>query len=215
MGMIHKVLNFTREGIFADYESSRRTRTRKLKESTGNADKPVIKAGPTLWRQARHLDENHDLVHGILNILVNNTVGTKGIQVEAQIRNNNGEIASDFVEELMALYANWSRRPEVTWEYDRGQMERLIARSMYRDGEVFVHHIAGNKRTLDHGSIVPYSVELLESDFCPFEMPVPDDKVVAGVVRNEWGRPIAYQIYKKHPGGYGTSTRASPRSERL
>ena len=104
MGMINKVLNFTREGIFAEYESTRRTRVRKLKESTGNADKTIIKAGPTLWRQARHLDENHDLVHGILNILVNNTVGTRGIQVEPQVRLNNGEIAADFVEELQALY---------------------------------------------------------------------------------------------------------------
>jgi lambda family phage portal protein len=202
MGVRQLVTHFTRQGIFQKYETSKPGRLRTLKESAGDANRNLIDAKGTLWRQARHLDENHDLIHGVLNILVNNTVGPNGIQIEAQPRLNNGDIASEFVDELMELYKDWSRKPEVTWEYTRPQMERIIARSLYRDGEVFLHHVAGTKRSLDHGSIVPYSLELLESDYCPYDLPIGqyEDNVVSGIVRNQWGRPTAYKIYKYHPG---------------
>ena len=202
MGVRQLVTHFTRRGIFQRYETARPNRLRTLTESPGDANRNQSEAKGTLWRQARHLDENHDLIHGVLNILVNNTVGPKGIQVEPQPRLANGDIAADFVDELLDLYKDWSRRPEVTWEYTRPQMERIIARSLYRDGEVFVHHVGGHKRGLDHGSVVPYSLELLESDFCPYDLPLGgyEDNVISGIVRNQWGRPTGFKIYKQHPG---------------
>lgn len=201
-----KVLHFTRQGVFQKFETAQPNRLRTLKESPGDMNRNLLDAKGKLWRQARHLDENHDIIHGVLNILVNNTVGPKGIQIEAQPRLKNGEVAAEFVEELMGLYKDWSRRPEVTWEYNRARMERLIARSLYRDGEVFVHHVAGSKRSLDHGSIVPYSLELLESDYVPYDLPMGqyEDNVFSGIVRNQWGRTTGYKVYKQHPGSAQT-----------
>ena len=48
----------------------------------GSGDTSVRMAGDSLRIQARYLDENHDLVRGVLNTLVNNIVGT-GIRIEA------------------------------------------------------------------------------------------------------------------------------------
>jgi lambda family phage portal protein len=158
-------------------------------------------ANTTLLEQARYLEENHDLVNGILSTLVNNTIGPDGITVEPLPRKADGTVHREFADELIKLYDDWSKRPEVTGQHTRSSMERLLVRSMYRDGEVFVHHVMGRKRGLNHGTLVPYSVELLECDMVPINHPDNvESNVFHGVVKNEWGQPVKYRVYKRHPG---------------
>jgi lambda family phage portal protein len=80
-------------------------------------------------------------------------------------------------------------------------MERLLARSLYRDGEVFIQHLAGKVPFLTHGTVVPYSVEMLEADMIPINHPdTVDSNNFNGVIKNAWGQPVAYQVYMRHPG---------------
>lgn len=183
------------------YESVRPSRTNDTKRSTGDANQSIHKAGKTLREQARHLEENHDLVNGILSVLVNNTVGQSGIGVEPMPRKPNGEVNRQLADDMVGLFEDWSRHPEVTGEHDRASMERLMVRSLYRDGEVFAQHLVGPITGLRHGTSVPYSVELMECDFVPFEASGSYNvNNFQGVIKNEWGRPVAYQVYLSHPG---------------
>ena len=95
------------------------------------------------------------------------------------------------------MHADWARRPEVTWQHDWPSAQRLLARSLFRDGEAFSQHVAGKVLGLNHGSIVPYSIEMLEADFVPIGYTI--DNIVQGVERNTWLRPTAYFVYKQHP----------------
>jgi lambda family phage portal protein len=187
--------------IWNRYETTTPSRTHDIGRSTGDGDRPIGMAGKTLREQARFLEENHDLVNGILTVLVNNTVGPEGITVEPLPRNADGSVNRDLADELSLLYDDWSRHPEVTGEYTRPAMERLLARSLYRDGEVFVQHLSGRVPFLQHRTQVPYSVEMLEADMVPMDHP---DNVqhnnFQGVIKNNWGQPIAYQVYMRHPG---------------
>lgn len=187
--------------LWNKYETAQRTRTHDIGQSTGDADRPIAMAGKSLREQARFLEENHDLLNGILTVLVNNTVGNDGITVEPLPRNKDGSVNREFADELSELHDDWSRHPEVTGEYTRPAMERLLARSLYRDGEVFVHHLTGRVSFLRHRSAVPYSVEMLEADMVPMDHP---DSVqhnnFQGVIKNSWGQPVAYQVYLRHPG---------------
>src|SRR5690606_28403823 len=47
---------------------------------------------------------------------------------------------------------------------------------------------------------VPYSFEMLEADMLPLEFTDPGRRILQGVERNAWGEPIAYHLYKTHPG---------------
>jgi capsid protein len=47
---------------------------------------------------------------------------------------------------------------------------------------------------------MPYSLFPLESDFVPFEMTEARAGTVQGVIKDSWGRPTAYHVYKSHPG---------------
>jgi lambda family phage portal protein len=53
---------------------------------------------------------------------------------------------------------------------------------------------------LDHGTIVPYSIEMIEPDMLPLDLNDSIRNILHGVERNAWNRPVAYHLYKQHPG---------------
>lgn len=183
----------------AYYEAGRQTRTNTLKRSKGSGDRSVAKAGTSLREQARQLDENHDLVVGVLNALVNNTIGAHGVSLEPQPKLANGEIHADFAEQVATLWRQWAKAPEVTGEHDLAALERLLALSWFRDGEVFTQLLTGSVAALEHSSRVPFSLEPLESDQVPISYTV-GGQVTQGIEKNSWGRPIGYWTYYGHPG---------------
>ena len=187
----------------AAYEAARPSIYRRSEREAGSGNTAVSRAGRSLREQARHLDQNLDLARGVLDVLVRNTVGA-GIGVEPQPRDRKGNVHRDLVWALTKLWADFCRRPEVTWQHDMGSAERIAARTWFRDGEVFGQLLAGPVTALDHGTRVPLSIEMLEPDLVPFESLVPAGAdaatVVMGVEINAWHRPIAYRVYKEHPG---------------
>jgi lambda family phage portal protein len=98
------------------------------------------------------------------------------------------------------LWDDWIHTPEVTQQLDYYSLQRLIARSWYRDGDVFWQQLIGPVPGLDHGTVLPYSLEALEADFVPLELNDLSRSIVQGVELNTWGRPRAYWVYKDHPG---------------
>lgn len=185
------------------YEATTPGRLRKWNRNHGSGNQAATGAIGPLRDFARQLERNHDISRGILSILVRNTVGSNGIGVEPQPKDANGEIHDDFAEQLDNLHTEWSQRPEVTWTYDRAGMEQMLCRSWFRDGEVLAQRVMGYLQTLDHGSRVPYSIEMIEADLLPLDYTDPNAGILHGVERNAWGRPVAYHLYKHHPNDPG------------
>ena len=90
--------------------------------------------------------------------------------------------------------------PEVTQQHDWVACERLIARAWFRDGEALLQELKGIVPTLNHGTRIPYSVELIEADLLPVDLNDKDAGITQGVERNVWGRVRAYHLLKEHPG---------------
>jgi lambda family phage portal protein len=160
-------------------------------------------AGDKLRKYARHLEQNHDIAKGALDKLVQFVVGSSGISVEPLPKNTGGEIHPQFQKELLDAWRDWWQWPEVTWELDWIATQRLMCRSWLRDGECLAQLIVGNNPTLDHGTLVPFSLELLEADVLPFWYTDINKNIINGVERNAWNRPRAYWIHKTHPGTVG------------
>lgn len=154
--------------------------------------------------QARHLEENYDLATGILDVLVSNTIGT-GIQPEPQVMLADGEPAEDVNRRLLKLYDDWIHACEVTRQHGYYGWQRVMARTWFRDGETFAQRIVGNVPGLEHGTVLPYSLEGLEPDFVPMDLHDFPRGIRQGIECNAWGRPRAYHVYKIHPGDFLSS----------
>ena len=192
--------------ILAYYEAAKTDTLRKQRREPGSGDTAVYRAGAALREQARHLEQNHDLARGALATLVANIVGPNGIGIEPQPRNRAGEIDDATATQILTLWRDWTEKPEVTWCMDWSALQRMACRTWLRDGEVLTQILEGSVSLLDHGTRVPLSLELIEADHLPFDLQSGNPTITAGVERNAWGRPVAYHIYKQHPGDIGLTT---------
>ncbi len=182
------------------YEAARSTRTHKVKGVKGSANVQVGAGALPLREQARRLDEDHDIAHGLLDTLVKYVIGPNGISVEPQPKDKDGNVHAKLAWRLAELWENFSEFPEVTLEFDRVHSEQLVARTWFRDGECFGQLVAGRIPSLDHRTLVPLSIELLEPDFVPLDFDDARRGIKQGIQRDAWGRATNYWVYKEHPG---------------
>lgn len=183
------------------YEAAAPGRTRRLNRTAASANRIVEMDAVSLREQARDLERNHDLARGVLSALVRFTIGPEGIQAEPMPRTLDGDVHDDFAEVLAQLHEDWSKRPEVTWSHAWPSTQRLLGRSWFRDGDAFAQTVPGTVARLDHGTEVPFSLEMLEADMVPTDYHV-GDTITQGIELNAWGRPRAYYTYKQHPGSF-------------
>lgn len=180
------------------YEAVAITAQHPRRGNNASADAVVDHSRQYLREYGRHLDENHDLAVGVLDDLVTNIVGC-GAGIEPMVvQSASREPDEALNRQLSELWAEFWQSPEVTGELPGPEMERLICRSWLRDGEVFAQHVT--KAAAPFGSRIPYALELLEADYVPFDLIDPGNRIVHGIQKDGWGRPIGYYVMKNHPG---------------
>lgn len=182
----------------AAHDAATPGRSRKFYADRLSPNHIVHQSANALKAQARHMERNNDLARGILRTMTNNIVGPGGIGIEPQPRRKDGSIHQEYAAALLAAHRAWRAAPEVTGLHTDAAMQRLACRTWLRDGEVFAQELIGAIPGLTHGSAVPYSLELFESDLVPITHDV-GERIRQGIERNAWGRPIAYYSYKGHP----------------
>ncbi|WP_336195717.1 phage portal protein, partial [Hafnia paralvei] len=181
------------------YEAATPTRTHKTKRENRNANQLTQFGGKSLREQARWLDDNHDLVVGALDKLEERIIGAKGIIVEPQPLTIAGQLDSVLAEKIRSAWAAWSVSPDITGQYTRPVLERLMLRTWLRDGEVFSQTIEGKAAGIIPTAGVPFWVEALEPDFVPMDTDN-SKNLIQGITFDGWRRPKAYKVYKTFPG---------------
>ena len=172
-----------------------------LSHRGGTPDARMARSGKQVRDQARCLEETYDIAESVLSTFVKALVGPQVI-FEPQVKNVDGTLHEEFNDQLRQWYKVWSRRPEVTWEYDYHEGARQHVRSWLRDGDVFQQYLQGMVPALTHGSDLPLSLEHIEADFVPINYSDPSRRIVQGIEKNAWGRSVAYWLYKQLPGEY-------------
>lgn len=183
----------------AAYESADPSRYRKSRRADRSINDLVQSASAATRAHVRYLERNHDLARGIMRTLVNNTVGPSGIGIEPQPRRVDGTIATEYAAALREAWRDWQRVPEVTARLSWARTQRMLARTWFRDGEAFAQEVIGRLATLDHGTRVPYSLELFEPDMVPVDFDDDSQGIRQGIERDAWGRPKAFWVHKTHP----------------
>ncbi len=185
--------------VMASYEAAKPSRLRKFRTGSESSNQLVGGSAAALRDQARYLERNHDIARGILRTMVNNIVGPNGIGVEFQPRRADGTIHEEYAQALAHAYKDWCKRPEVTWTHSFNKTQRMICRTWIRDGEAFAQRLMGIVPLLDHGTTVPFSIEMLEPDMVPLDLNDESKGVRQGIERNAWGRRTACFVHKGDP----------------
>ncbi len=187
------------------YEAALPNRTHGAKQQHGSGNSTVQRAATSLRGQARYLEENSDLVDGLLSTLVNNIVGKDGIGVEPMPLDRSGNIHEDFARRLLDSFVEWSLKPESTGQWSRPELERLVCRTWLRDGECFAEQLLGHVAGFKHpNQQTPFSLQVMEPDFLPMDLNRPHQNLVQGIERNAWGQAQHYHVYRHHPGDMST-----------
>ncbi|ABM37562.1 phage portal protein [Polaromonas naphthalenivorans] len=185
--------------VFAIYEAAKPTKQRQKQKANQSPSTLVGTSATALRAHARFLERNHDLSRGALRTLVNNVVGPNGIGIEPQPRRKDGTIHKEYAAALREARRDWQRCPEVTHRHSDAQMQRLVAKTWLRDGEAFTQTLMGRVPGLDHGTKVPFSLEMFEPDMVPLDYDDPGKFIRQGMEFNAWGRCRAYWVYKSDP----------------
>lgn len=181
------------------HEATKPGRNRKRARDQGSANRIVGLDAKMLRDQARALDRDLDLVTNALNILEQNIVGS-GIGVEPTPRLPGEKVNRELAGQLADLWGDFWLRPEVTWNMDFGKAQRLLVRTWMRDGEAFFQRLKGPVDYLDHGTDVPYSIELFEPDMVPLDYTDLSRNIDQGLQLNAWKRTVGAYVYRQHPG---------------
>lgn len=183
----------------AYYEGAKPSRQRKSRTDNSSPNALVGAGAAALRAHGRYLERNHDLSRGTLRVMVNSIVGANGIGVEPQPRRADGTIHTEYANALREGWRKWGRKPEVTKRYRWPLAQRLSAYTWVRDGEMFAQQLIGPVAFLNHGSEVPFSLELLEPDFVPLDYDDLGKNIRQGIQSNAWGEATNYWTYKGDP----------------
>ncbi len=170
--------------------------TRKRYYDSYSPDQNVRFSQWPLVQKARWLEENHDASVGLLDWLVTRTV-TSDNGVIPLVKNKNGTPHIELNQCLKIEFNKWLATCEVTGEFSGFQIFNRAARTYYRDGEIFLRFIEGYD--FDHESDTPLSLELIETECCPIDFDDVDNRVIQGVKKSPFGKPLGYYFYANHP----------------
>lgn len=147
--------------------------------------------------RARELERNDPTARQYLAMCERNIVG-RGFQLRV-IKDESG-IAQKFMA--------WMDSADITRAMGGPDLQRLIVRSVARDGEVLVRYMRGP------GYADGLALHVLEADYLDHDAQGTSPTVVMGVqIDDATGRPVAYKMFSRHPGDTGAGMAA--RSEMM
>lgn len=169
-----------------------------------------------LRARARSLARDNDYMRKFLQMVESNVVGRDGFALQMRVPSDRGDGQDAQANKAIeAAFARWARRGscDVAGMYSFADLQRLLVRSVARDGEALVRHIHG----FDNG--FGYALQVLDIDRLDtgYNRPATahQNAVRMGVELNSYSRPVAYWLRRQHPGEYTPITAETELRERV
>ena len=189
--------------LFADFMSSSRSPDSELRPDL------VL-----MRNRARTLARDDVYVKRYLNLLKTNVVGDKGMTLQVKARNTNNSldvIGNQIIEDSFyqfGMRGNCTADGRLSWI----DLQKYVMEATARDGEAFIQIV--RNRTFIHGiAFHPIEADLIDEQ--KNERLKDGREIRMGIELDEYKRPIAYWVKKKHPGDYDFATISVNQSERI
>ncbi len=152
----------------------------------------LLGSADQLQRRARDAVRNAGYADTAIDVLVTNLIGT-GIKPKFNTPD------AGLNRELNQLWQAWTDEADADGAFDFYGMQAVAVRSMVESGETFMRF---RPRRPSDGLSVPLQLQMLESEFCPFdknEMVAGGGEIRMGIEVDAIGRRAAYWFYRQHP----------------
>ena len=151
----------------------------------------------TLRNRSRDLVRNNPYANRAISLVSTNTVG-RGIMLNLK----NPTVARE--EKQKALWRKWAGTTDCDFDgcMNFNAMQALIMRSVAESGEIIIRR----RRVRRSDGSIGIKLQLLESDHLVSDIIIQtfgNNKVIQGVEVDSSGTPVAYHLYKNHPGNIG------------
>lgn len=165
-----------------------------------SADTEIYSALVRLRNRARDLARNNDYVLRFLNLVKTNVVGHRGVSLQVKSRIFNGKLnrtANDIIESGWKEFCK-KQNCTVTGRISMIDLKKLIMTAVPRDGEILIRKV----KLFPHSSHL-FALQPIEADQLDHTLNMTlsnGNKIIMGVEKDKWGRPVAYHLLTRHPG---------------
>lgn len=180
-----------------------------------SADREIKGSLRALRAKARELVWTWSYGSRWANLLVENVVGDTGFQLQATNERADGSRDQKVNRELEKGWKRWGRPGVATADGKLSWhgVEKLLLRTWAQDGEMLLRLYRG----FDNGW--GFAVEVLDPDQLDEKLNRPatdsQNQIRMGVEVDEWGRPLFYHIWRRHPEGIRGSNLNPPERQRV
>lgn len=177
--------------------------------SGGSADADLLLDLPKLRERSRDLARNDAHGRGIVDAWVENVVGHGLVpqpRIDREAIGLSEEQAATFTRDAGKVWRRWAKAADVTGRLSAAEVQELLLRSLFENGDVFALPRRLPKRK-------PYSlaIQTIEAD----RVTTPPGKSMnfnireGVVIEPEFGEHLSYWVKKTHPGDIGMGARSN------
>lgn len=149
----------------------------------------------TVRNQSRTLALNSPVIRRYLEIMKSTVVGAHGISLQVQAANPDG--SQDYFNSVITdHFETFSQDVTVTGGISRAQLESMAIEYLCRDGEfvALIHRGTGQYNI----QLQPVDPDHIVNDYNDYFYET-GNRVVGGVEIDQYGKPVAYWLYKHNP----------------
>lgn len=163
-----------------------------------------------LRARARDLARNNPFIRHYLSLLAANVIGPHGIKLQAQVRNNNGDLNKRINDAIESGWSDWSRSVSTDGRLSLTQFCNLAIKSLATDGEAFIRIVNADLNKSN------FALQLIDPDLVDHDYNqsrghsangVISNEIRLGVEVDEWMRPVAYHLWDRHASDVNGSAR--------
>lgn len=189
--------------LFADFTASNRSADSELR-----SDLVLMR------NRSRELARDDVYVKRFLTLLKTNVIGDNGMTLQVKARNADGSMDIGGNEIIEREWKKFGRAGNCTADGRRSwvDLQQYVIESVARDGEAFIQIVYGN--SFEHG-IAFHPIEADYIDEKKNERLKNGNEIRMGIEVDNFKRPVAYHVRKRHPGDYDMSTFRDGEVERI
>ncbi len=160
-------------------------------------NKELEQALTPVRQRARELEQNNDLARRYLQLVEIHTIGPNGMRLQVRGRLTNGRPDTRGNQRIETAFSAWGRKGscEITGRYSWRDVERLVVRTVARDGECLLRlHKVGRSINTDAFAVEVINPQML--DHTHEGKRQNGNRIILGVEVDGNSRPVAYYLRK-------------------